>query len=248
MKTILALETSAPYLSVALGNRKGRVRELVSKIPLSHSENLIPLIDRLLRKEGLAPADVDAFAIDRGPGSFTGLRIGFSLLKGFLAVRKRPCYGALSLDMMSRQISAAGEIRLGVVVDARREKVYARFYRSRRGTWVPERKLELLSPPELNSQMTRGTVLAGESLERYHFGHKIRPVVPTAHTLAEWFYEKDPRLLALSDPRDFLPLYLRASEAEEKRRAKKAPRGVGPPGVRPERAGGPPGGYAARNR
>lgn len=222
MKTILALETSSPFLSVALGNRKGRIIELVSKRPLSHSENLIPFIDRLLRREGLALGHIDAWAIDRGPGSFTGLRIGFSLLKGFLAVRKRPCYGALSLDIMTRQISAAGATRLGVVADARRDKIYARFYRARRGMWVPEKKLELLSPPELNSKITRGTVLAGESLERYHFGHKIRAALPSAHTLAEWFYEEDPRLLPLKGPHDFLPLYFRASEAEEKRRARRS--------------------------
>ena len=85
-KIILAFETSSPYLSVALGFG-GKIRELCSKSPLKHSENLIGLMDQLLKAERLTLEKIDAFAIDQGPGSFTGLRIGFSFLKGLLAVR-----------------------------------------------------------------------------------------------------------------------------------------------------------------
>jgi len=229
MKTVLALETASPVLSVALGTREGKIKELSSRGPLQHSENLIPLIDRLLRKERLFLDGIDAFAIDRGPGSFTGLRIGFSLLKGLLAFRKRPCYGALSLDMMTPKIVLPQGARLGVMVDARREAVYCRFYRFSQGKWNAEGKLEILSFPELRTRVREGTYLAGDARLRYQekleeiFGNRIHCLAqeapfPAAATLVKWFQATDERLALLKGPQDFVPLYFRSSEAEEKRR------------------------------
>lgn len=242
---MLAFETSSPRLSVALGTAEGKILEARSKSPLRHSENLVPLIDHLLRKARLSLGKIDAFAIDRGPGSFTGLRIGFSLLKGFLAVRKRPCYGALSLDMIAAKIDLPESSRLGVLVDARREKIYTRFYKRQKGEWVAERKLELLSISELREKVkTRGVLpgqrqdtcrvsLTGDALVRYQepcrefFGREVslleKIVYPSARTLVRWFQAGDPRLTRLATPRDFLPLYLRPSEAEEKRKTEILP-------------------------
>lgn len=229
MKTILAFETSHPALSVALGTADGRVRELGTGVRFQHSEHLISLIRRLLRKNRLRFEQIDALALDRGPGSFTGLRIGFSLLKGFLAGRKRPCYGALSLDMIAGKLLRPEGSRLGVLVDARRERIYTRFYSRRNHTWRPEKRAELLSLPELSRRLTAGAVLTGDALARY--GEALRKAVPfplvflegprtapSAKTLVEWFQKKDPRLVRLNTSRDFLPLYFRASEAEEKKK------------------------------
>ena len=234
MRTVLAFETSGPVLSVALGARDGRVREARASGCLQHSENLILLMERLLKKERLGLDGIEAFAINRGPGSFTGLRIGFSFLKGFLAVRKRPCYGALSLDMIAAAVDLTEASRLGVLVDARRERIYARFYRGRKGEWAAERKLELLTLPELKQRISEETTLVGDGLVRYGedlretFGQRIRflkedAYFPTAGTLVRWFQAQDPRLRPFRSVRDFLPLYFRSSEAEEKR--KEASRG-----------------------
>ena len=219
MKTILAFETSTATLTVALGTREGKIRELRSTGAFKHSENLIPLIDRLLKKERLSASDIDAFAMDRGPGSFTGLRIGFSLLKGFLAARKRPCYGAVSLDMMTHSIVLPEGRRLGVFMDARRDKIYSRFYRFEKSKWAAEGRLEVLTLSELLPRISKGTVLVGDGLERYKEKVKVRTVFPCARTLVEWFQKRDSRLTLLKTPRDFSPLYFRASEAEEKRRS-----------------------------
>ena len=229
MKNILAFETSGPVLSVALGTRDGLVRELHSKIRLKHSENLIPLVERLLRRERLSLEKVEAFAIDRGPGSFTGLRIGFSFLKGLLAARKKPCYGALSLDMIAEKIKLAEDSRLGVLVDARRETIYSRFYLCRKGEWVSEGKPEILSLSQLKGRLQEGTRLTGDALVNYRvpleetFGNRIHFLhpeswFPSAASLVRWFQASDPRLSLLKSPTDFLPLYFRVSEAEEKRR------------------------------
>ena len=239
MKTILAFETSSPILSVALGTREGKIKGIRSRGHLRHAEDLIPLADRLLKKEKLSIREIDTFAIDRGPGSFTGLRIGFSFLKGFLTARKRPCYGALSLDMIAARIPGEEGLRLGVLVDARRERIYARFYRFDRGQWQPERVgVGLVLYEQLKSHLSKETLLVGDALERYgeilkkEAGKKVRFVnagaaydrmpLPSASTLVEWFHSKNPRLALLRNPQDLIPLYFRSSEAEENRsRAKK---------------------------
>ena len=230
MNSILAFETSSPVLSVALGTRQGKIKEFRSRSPLKHSENLIPLVDRLLKQEKISLKEIDAFAIDRGPGSFTGLRIGFSFLKGLLAARKKPCYGALSLDMISENVRPREGTRLGVVVDARRETIYSRIYLCRKGEWVSEGKLQLVSFTELKTRLREGMVFTGDALARYGssleeaFGKQIHFLsrnrwFPSAASLVKGFQARNSRLSPLERARDFLPLYFRASEAEEKRRA-----------------------------
>lgn len=232
LKMILALETSSAGLGVALGTAAGKIREIRSGVRFRHSENLIALVERLLKKEKLSLEDIDCFAIDRGPGSFTGLRIGFSFLKGFLAVRKRPCYGALSLDMIAAGIDLPEGSRLGVLVDARRERIYSRFYHRRKGEWVAERRLELLALSGLVDRITAKTALVGDALLRYQkplenkLGkqiHLLRENLshPSAATLVRWFQERNQFLVPLRLPKDFLPLYFRRSEAEEKRRERR---------------------------
>ena len=229
MKTILAFETSSPILSVALGTPKGKAQEIRAPGKLQHSENLIPLMDRLLKREKLSLRQIDGFALTQGPGSFTGLRIGFSFLKGLLTAEKRPCYGALSLDMIAANFRLPAGSRLGVLVDARRERIYARFYERHGEDWRAERGMELLSLSELEKKISDGTHLAGDALLRYRkpleatWGKQIhflddRLSYPRAITLVQWFQSRDSRLFPFKRPRDFLPLYSRAPEAEEKRR------------------------------
>ncbi|MBI4115303.1 MAG: tRNA (adenosine(37)-N6)-threonylcarbamoyltransferase complex dimerization subunit type 1 TsaB [Candidatus Omnitrophica bacterium] len=227
MKKILSIETSCSVLSVALGNTKGGIRELRAGKGFQHSEYLIPLIHQLLKKEKLSLDDIEVFAIDRGPGSFTGLRIGFSLLKGFLAVRKRPCYGALSLDMMTTPIDLPEGSVLCVLLDARRDALYGRFYKRQEREWTAVSNPKLFSLSEIKVQLKEETSVVGDALIRYrealsedsrkrlHFLDES--LLPSAATLVQWVQKNDPRLTPLKEPEDFTPLYFRASEAEEKR-------------------------------
>ncbi len=105
---LLAIETSSPVLSVAIQKAGGKIRQATVKGYMKHAEHLLPLIDRLLRQEKLKIGDIDAFLISRGPGSFTGLRIGFATLLGFLATQPKPCYGAYSLDVIAAALRSQG--------------------------------------------------------------------------------------------------------------------------------------------
>ena len=73
---ILALESTGPHASVALTDENGNIEEIVNPGRLNHLETMIPMVDQLIKKCGLQLSDVTAVAASRGPGSFTGIRIG----------------------------------------------------------------------------------------------------------------------------------------------------------------------------
>src|ERR1041385_2607672 len=132
---ILALDTSSPVLSVALKTGPREISETQLTGFLQHAENLLPLIDRLLKKQKTSLAKIDLFLIGRGPGSFTGLRVGFATLKGFMAVQSKPCYGATSLDMIAENADLPEKSELAVCLDAGRERFFVRIYRRGKKAW-----------------------------------------------------------------------------------------------------------------
>lgn len=235
---LLAIETSGPVLSVAVKKGNRAVREASLKGFSRHVENLLPLIDRLLKKEKLGIRDIDAFLISRGPGSFTGLRVGFATLKGFLAVHKRPCFGAFSFDLVASGISpnhtpdvcrgthpvcAKGIQNLAVCLNAKRDKLYVCSYRYHTEGWKTSGAPSAVSPEAWTQALPKGTLIAGDGLE---LCGKILPEgviplakkhwVPRASVLISLYEKKDPLLKRLEKPKEFLPFYLRASEAEER--------------------------------
>jgi tRNA threonylcarbamoyladenosine biosynthesis protein TsaB len=238
---LLAIETSSPVLSVAIKKSDGKLRHAAVQGYMKHAENLLPVIDRLLKKEKLKLEDIDAFLISRGPGSFTGLRIGFATLKGFLAIRSKPCYGAISLDVIAAGIpplqtpgvykSNTGCLRganltlkgyktLAVCLDARRGKLYTCSYRYHRKRWQPRGPSSVLPIDTLASELPKGSWIAGDGIAK--FAARDLAIVPEkkwlpkAATLIILFETKNPLLKRLRRPKDFLPVYLRSSEAEER--------------------------------
>ena len=229
MPNILAIETSSPFLSAAVKKGKGPVHEKNLEGFMKHGENLVPIIDQLLKKTRLKIGAIDFFLIGQGPGSFTGLRVGFATLKGFMAACKKPCRGALSLDVIAHGIDLPDGSALCVCLDARREKIYARFYKRRNGAWKSGKKPRVLSVEELVREFPAEIYLAGDGLARYGNGIKTRAGerkvsflartswYPKASTLIKLF-EEDLAIKKLENPKDFTPLYFRLPEAEEKRR------------------------------
>ena len=221
---LLAIETSSPTLSVAIKRSGAKLRHATVQGYMKHVENLLPVIDRLLKKEKLKIGDIDAFLISRGPGSFTGLRIGFSTLKGFLATRPKPCYGALSLDVIAAGIkpknAANGSKTLTVCLDARRGKLYARSYRYNGKKWVARGLSRVVSISTMASELPRGSWVIGDGIAK--LGPKDlgaapeKSGIPRASTLIELFETKNPLLKKLTHPKEFLPAYLRRSEPEER--------------------------------
>lgn len=126
---LLAIDTSTDYLSLAVINDdkiRGRIHR---KAPMSHSNLLIPMIDRLLKKTKMRLKDIDAFSISIGPGSFTGLRIGVTTVKGLAYSLKKPIVAVPTLDVIAHNArNFIGTVC--PVLDAKKNKVYACLYKS----------------------------------------------------------------------------------------------------------------------
>jgi tRNA threonylcarbamoyladenosine biosynthesis protein TsaB len=137
---ILALETSTEACSVAFQNEMEHVYERFEITPQQHTRLLFPMIRDVLAEANLALAEIDAIAVSRGPGSFTGVRIAVNVAKGLAFGLNKPVYAISTLAAMAYQMP--GET-VRPVLDARMGEVYTGLYR------VLEGKLECLEEDNL---------------------------------------------------------------------------------------------------
>jgi tRNA threonylcarbamoyladenosine biosynthesis protein TsaB len=128
MTKILSIETAATVCSVAVheqGKLLGLSELYVENI---HGEKLIPIVNELLLGLGLKGGELDAVAVSKGPGSYTGLRIGVSSAKGLAYAWDLPLIGVDTLDALARHclIYTGSEDLVIAAMDARRMEVYAK--------------------------------------------------------------------------------------------------------------------------
>jgi tRNA threonylcarbamoyladenosine biosynthesis protein TsaB len=142
---VLALDTTTRAGSVALIEDDRVIAEHAGDPSRSHAERLPGDLMRLLEEFGLAPSDVDVFAVAAGPGSFTGLRIGIATMQGLAFVCRRSIVAVSVLDALAQQ--AARELSpgslVGVWMDAHRHEVFSALYRvSDASAFAAERLVE----------------------------------------------------------------------------------------------------------
>ena len=130
---ILALESSAKAASVALCRDGVLIAKSQQCSGLTHSCTLLPMAEQMLKNTDTRLADVDAIAVARGPGSFTGVRIGVAAAKGFAWGRDIPCCGVSTLEAMAWQASEFSGI-VCCAMDARRSQVYHARFLAENGT------------------------------------------------------------------------------------------------------------------
>ena len=124
---ILGIDSSGMTVSVALVADDGLMAEFTINNKRTHSETLLPMIDKLMNMAEVQPSELTAIAIAAGPGSFTGLRIGAATAKGLALALDVPIVPVPTLEGLAYNL--AGEKRLVVsVMDARRNEVYAGAY------------------------------------------------------------------------------------------------------------------------
>ena len=131
---ILALESSAKAASAAVA-RDGNLLDLeFQNDGLTHSVTLLPMAETALVRCGLTIRDIDAVAVSRGPGSFTGIRIGVSAAKGLCWGADKPAIGVSTLEAMAWNAAdaPAGSI-ICCAMDARRSQVYNALFRFENG-------------------------------------------------------------------------------------------------------------------
>ncbi len=125
---ILSLDTSAKTATAALVS-DGEIIAEYSIFTSTHSTTLLPMIESVFDLAGISAKDVDLYSVSVGPGSFTGIRIGVSTVKGLAFAYNTPCVGVSALEAMAENFGGIDGI-IVPVIDARRDMVYTAIFRS----------------------------------------------------------------------------------------------------------------------
>jgi len=125
----LSIDTSTRYSVVSLSDEQGMVYGKTCLYEKGHSQELSGLIEHCVEKAKWSLGDITGFGVGIGPGSFTGLRVGVSTIKGLSYALKKPCYTFSSLDAIAFNEAACKTNRLSVIVDAKRSNIYSCHYK-----------------------------------------------------------------------------------------------------------------------
>lgn len=129
---ILAVDTATESCSLAVLEFNRVLAEVTNAIRQTHSRRLMQMVAMLMQMTGITIHDIDGFAIANGPGSFTGLRIGLSTIKGLAAASKKPVVGISNLDALAHRFAFFDHF-IYPLLDARKGEVYGAVYRYENG-------------------------------------------------------------------------------------------------------------------
>lgn len=222
MKT-LSIETSDKVCAAALLENEKLIKEEIIEDENTHSVKLMPLVDELLRETKTKISDIDLFACDIGPGSFTGIRIGVSTIKAFLDVTNKKAVGISSLEALAYNLET-DEIVCSLI-DAKNENVYCGFFKKENGIYNKIDNLifdNINNIIELAKNKNKKIIFIGNGSIVY------KDVIESKMKKAEIILDKEKnklnaRNIALAayyksneavDSNGLVPMYLRKSNAE----------------------------------
>ena len=223
---VLGIDTSTACGSVGLIEDERILSEYLLHSPVTHSERLIAAIDLVLNEAHISVHGLDGWSVCLGPGSFTGLRIGVSTVKGLAFATRKPVAGVTSLDALASQTSPTPSL-ICPILDARKSEVYSAYYRYEEGNTL--RRLSpyrAIRPDDLAREIHEPTVFLGDGVVTY--GHVLRDsldslaiFVPPLLSVVRGATVAHIGLLELKNGKSldlsrFTPLYVRPSEAELK--------------------------------
>lgn len=163
---ILAVDTSGLGCSVALTDNTELIADVNLRNNETHSKHLMGVIRCVLRLSGKEMDAIDLFAISHGPGSFTGLRIGLSTVKGLSIATGKPIVGVSSLDALAYGVYYSNS-KLCAMIDARKDEVFTASYILENGTLKKTSEEKLLGHGELCIDIHEETVFFGSGAVRY---------------------------------------------------------------------------------
>ncbi len=199
---LLAIETTAPVATVALW-RDGEETRYSADDTKKHAETVLPLVERLLAETGETLSAMDYFAVDIGPGSFTGVRIGVCIANAFGYAMQKPVIGCNALETLREALRGVSE-PVCTMIDARNGNAYAALYEGENVLLEPKAVViaEYLDRLPGNVRFVGdvpGLAQSDPASARY----------PDAGALARLAARRTERAQERA-----LPLYLRASQAE----------------------------------
>ncbi len=222
---ILALESSAKAASAALLEDEKLIAQYSQCSGLTHSRTLLPMVDDMLKNTENTIAGVDLIAVAHGPGSFTGIRIGVSTVKGLAWAADKMCVGVSTLEAMAWHGVSAGGL-VCPVMDARRSQVYNALFEINGA--APQRLCEdrAIALEELAEQIRgKNAFLVGDGAEltyKYMLSAGIDCRMAPQNLLYQsaWGVGMAALDKTPGTADDLLPVYLRLSQAERERQEK----------------------------
>src|SRR5690554_4321927 len=214
MAVIINLETSTTNCSVSIA-RDGELIQLRedNSFQYSHSEQLHLFIREVLQETSLSFQDISAIAVSKGPGSYTGLRIGVSAAKGLCFSLDLPLISVPTLEVLAEQEMGKGYDFIVPVLDARRMDVYAVVFDAY-GKQIRDTRAETLQEDCYRDYAERGKVLLiGDGAEKCRelLGHPnfvFKSAMPSSREMAGLSYTKF-RSAQFEDVAYFEPFYLK---------------------------------------
>ena len=221
---ILALDTAEQSCSLAFVKDGIPICEEFYLNKATHSLVVMDMIEHMLDKRAeISLEQIDGFVVTKGPGSFTGLRIGISTIKGLAFATSKPVAGISSLDAIAWQM-AFSSLPVCAMMDAKRNEVYCALYYFKNGVLVQKsNEMALSSEKAINLTKGKKTLFAGSGAiafkdvikkingEKAVFASSFQNNIK-ACILAEIVF-KNPNLLS-QNPSSIVPVYIRKSDAE----------------------------------
>ena len=228
---ILAFDCSATAASCAVLEDNKVIASSFVNVKLTHSETLLPMLESTLASAKLSLKDINAYAINNGPGSFTGIRIGISAVKGLAAPNNVPCAAVstlYSIACMHKNISGV----ICAVMDARCNQVYNALFKVTNGKierLCDDRAVMINEVISELDNISDNIIIAGDGASLFGEYAKTKENVKISlepllnqnavgvGIAAKEIFDREEGI----SPKDLTPFYLRLPQAERELKAKK---------------------------
>lgn len=217
----LVIETSGGYGELALADETGITATRTLSTARKHARDLVPQIREMLQEQGWRPRELDVLAVDVGPGSYTGLRVGLATVKTIAYVNQARVLAVDTMTVVASQAPASAQ-RVHVTVDAQQGCVYSAVFQRQDGKLRREGGVEIQPAEQWASIVAEGDFVTGPAVDRCQ---RLLPdhclvaaeELRQPHAAILWLLAKEKLQQGESDdPWTLEPLYLRASSAEIK--------------------------------
>ncbi len=227
---ILAVDTSAKAASAAVTDNGKIISECFTNTGLTHSQTLMPMVKTVLDGAGVKVGDIDLFAVNNGPGSFTGVRIGVAAIKGMAQPTGKPCVEVSTLESLAYNLIGTGFTAVSAM-DARCSQVYTAAFKC--GETVErlsdDEAVAIKDMEEKLLTFPKPIVFVGDGAELCYNYYKDRLPCAVASEILRYQRASSTALVGqikaekgeTVTPEKLMPMYLRLPQAERELKKKK---------------------------
>lgn len=165
---VLGVDCSAVAASAAIWEDDVLLGEFFTNVKMTHSQTLMPMVQQLFASTGVTPRQLDCLAVSAGPGSFTGVRIGVSAVKGLGLALQKPCVGVSALAALAHQLRGMEQTVICPVMDARCNQFYNALFQWKHDKLVrlcDDRAVEAMELKKELKSLNFSVILVGDGAQ-----------------------------------------------------------------------------------